>query len=112
MLEAILLCLVASVTDGDTMRCQDGTRVRLAGIDAPEMSVCRNGRMCAQGDPNRSQRALSALTLGRTIRCQPNGRSYNRITAWCYAGRVDLSCRMVASGNAVRLPRYWRDHRC
>ena len=33
-------CAVASITDGDTLRCADGTRVRIAGIDAPEISAC------------------------------------------------------------------------
>lgn len=29
-------CLVAGITDGDTLRCKDGTRVRLLLIDTPE----------------------------------------------------------------------------
>ena len=29
-------CRVKSITDGDTLRCQDGRRVRLLQIDAPE----------------------------------------------------------------------------
>jgi micrococcal nuclease len=47
----LALCLVASVTDGDTLRCQDGARLRLAAIDSPELHGCRPGRHCAPGDP-------------------------------------------------------------
>lgn len=31
-------CVVATVTDGDSFRCQDGRRIRLLLLDAPEMS--------------------------------------------------------------------------
>ncbi len=31
-------CVVQTVTDGDSLRCRDGSRVRLLLIDAPEMS--------------------------------------------------------------------------
>ena len=36
-------CVVASVTDGDTIRCSGGLRVRLIGIDSPEMNQGRYG---------------------------------------------------------------------
>ena len=109
----LILCVVAYVNDGDTLRCQDGARIRLAGIDAAELpGHCRPGRHCAPGDPYAAKRALEQLVLGRTLRCLANGRSYDRITAWCSAGKVDLSCAMVASGYAVRWDRYWEGHRC
>lgn len=31
-------CVIATVTDGDSFRCEDGRRVRLLLLDAPEMS--------------------------------------------------------------------------
>jgi endonuclease YncB( thermonuclease family) len=110
---AVLLCVVAYVNDGDTLRCQDGTRIRLSGIDAPELAGhCRPGRACAPGDPMASKQALERLAIGKTLRCTPDGTSYNRVTAWCMAGRVDLSCAQVAGGYALRWDRYWRGHRC
>jgi endonuclease YncB( thermonuclease family) len=33
-------CTVASVVDGDTFDCTDGTRVRLLQINTPELSEC------------------------------------------------------------------------
>lgn len=102
-------CIVQSVTDGDTFRCTSGTRVRLSAIDTPEMpGSCQKGRSCAPGDPYAARAALARLISGRTVRCEPVGTSYNRIAAWCSLGSIDLSCAMVRSGHAIRLPKYDR----
>ena len=106
-------CVVDYVNDGDTLRCQDGTRVRLSGIDAPELpGHCATGRQCVTGDPYASKRQLESLVIGQTIQCEVDGQSYNRVTAWCVIGRTDINCAMVDSGYAVRWDRYWRGHRC
>ena len=103
------LCTVAHVTDGDTFRCSDGTRVRLSSIDTPEMpGSCRPGRTCAPGDPHAARAALVRLAGGRTVRCEAVGMSYNRVAAWCSAGGMDLSCAMVRSGHAIRLAQHDR----
>ena len=100
-------CHVAYVHDGDTFRCTDGTRIRLSAIDAPEMpGACRPGRSCAPGDPYEAKATLERLIYGRTVECQPTGTTYNRIAAWCSVGGVDLSCAMLANGEAIRLPRF------
>jgi endonuclease YncB( thermonuclease family) len=100
-------CRVAYVHDGDTFRCADGTRIRLSGIDAPEMpGACRPGRSCAPGNPYQAKAALAALIDGRTVQCEPAGKSYNRIAAWCSVGGSDLSCAMMRSGYAIRLPKF------
>lgn len=110
MLTTILLCAVAYVNDGDTLRCFDGTRVRLAAIDAPEMHGChgRPGRVCVSGDPVASKRNLERLTLGRTLQCRQTGTSDNRIVAWCSADGADLSCAQVTGGFAVHWLTYDR----
>lgn len=105
-------CVVRSVTDGDTFRCSNGTRVRLSSIDTPEMpGSCRQGRACAPGNPYAAKAALQRLIAGRTVQCQPVGTSYNRVAAWCSVGGVDLSCAMVRGGYAVRLPTLDRERR-
>jgi endonuclease YncB( thermonuclease family) len=102
-------CSVRYVTDGDTFRCADGTRVRLSSIDTPEMpGSCRPGRSCAPGDPYAAKATLERLIGGQTVHCEPVGMSYNRIAAWCSVGGVDLSCAMVRSGHAIRLSQYDR----
>jgi endonuclease YncB( thermonuclease family) len=105
-------CRVAYVHDGDTFRCTDGSRIRLAAIDAPEMpGACRRGRSCAPGNPWRSKAALEGLISGRTVECRATGTTYNRIAAWCSVGGTDLSCAMLRSGQAIRLPRFDRQGR-
>jgi endonuclease YncB( thermonuclease family) len=105
-------CSVASVTDGDTFRCTDGTRIRLSAIDTAEMpGACRPGRTCAPGNPHVAKAALSRLISGRTVQCEPAGNSYNRVAAWCSVSGQDLSCAMVRSGHAIRLPQHDRQKR-
>ena len=67
-------CRVSSITDGDTFRCDDDTRIRIHGIDAREMDT-------AQGPASRD--ALQLLIEGHTVACQQKGTSYNRIVATC-----------------------------
>lgn len=110
--KSAFLCTVDYVTDGDTFRCTNGTRIRLSSIDTPELpGSCRPGRHCAPGDPYAAKAALQRLIGGRTVQCEPVGTSYNRVAAWCSVGGVDLSCAMVRSGYAVRLPQFDRNHR-
>lgn len=96
------LCLVTAVHDGDTLRCQSGTRVRLDGIDAPEIdrAPCRY-RSCAPGSAIASRDALRKMAMGKTLRCQATGRSYERVTAWCSVDGRDVSCAMVRGGWAI-----------
>ena len=105
-------CSVQYVTDGDTFRCSNGTRVRLSSIDTPEMpGSCRPGRACAPGDPYAAKAALQRLIGGRTVQCQPVGLSYNRVAAWCSVNGLDLSCAMVRNGHAIRLSQHDKDRR-
>ena len=105
MIDLLFACAVLSITDGDTLRCTNGTPVRLAGIDAPETSGhCRPGRNCISGDAKASARGLAQLAAGRTLSCRKVGVSYDRIVAFCAADGVDLSCAQVTRGHAV--PRY------
>lgn len=54
--------ITCTAVDGDTLRCSEIGRVRLLGIDAPEMpGHCRKSRTCAPGDPAASKKALEKL---------------------------------------------------
>lgn len=96
-----IVCENPKVTDGDTLRCGE-LRIRLAGIDAPEMKGhCRKGRKCTPGDPIRAKEYLKELVGDSTI-CQQTGRDrYGRLIARCASNERDLSCAMVAAGHAV-----------
>ena len=100
--EAALTCDSPSITDGDTLRC-GGQRVRLVGIDAPEMpGSCRAGRRCVEGDPYSSAAYLTSITRTE-VKCISEGTDYyDRTLARCEADGVDLSCAMIKSGHAER----------
>lgn len=111
-LHAAFTCSVVSVHDGDTFTCQGGTRVRLAAIDAPEVGDCPSYRRCAPGDGQASRRTLDAMAYRRQVRCEPNGTSYDRVTAFCTApGSGDLSCAMLRARQAIYLPHFDRTRR-
>lgn len=98
----IFFCHSPYIIDGDTIDCV-GTRIRLMGIDAPEMpDHCREGRRCTEGDPFAAKKYLQSLTTGR-VKCRAvETDHYGRTIARCTAGEQDLSCAMIASGHAVR----------
>ena len=106
---ATISCDVQWVHDGDTIRCGGYKKsTRLYGIDAPEMpGSCRPGRKCTPGDPIASRDYLASLVKRAPVRCQHvDTDRYGRPVMRCWAGGVDLSCAMVASGHAVE--RYGR----
>lgn len=101
-------CTVTSITDGDTFRCSDGTRVRLSGIAARERDgTCRPGHPCPGASAAAATQALGRLALGRTVTCEADGESYGRVTAWCSdpAG-IQLNCAMVEGKYAARWTRH------
>lgn len=112
-------CTVASITDGDTLRCvergADGRaiRVRLSGIDARERDgTCAVGHPCASASAQSATAELHRLASGQVLSCQPEGSTYGRVAAFCRAGPVDLSCAMLDSGTVAKWERFWRGHRC
>ena len=103
-----LSCIAPSVDDGDSLRCQ-GERVRLVGIDAPEMAEsprCKDGRRvrsdCHEGRAVASRDFLRSLTRGE-VRCTVTGRdAYGRALARCMSDGVDLNTAMLRAGMARR----------
>ena len=106
-------CTVTSVTYGDTFRCSNGTKVRLSAIAARENdNSCRPGHPCPATSATEARRALEGLALRQTLVCEPDGKSHDRITAWCKneAG-IELNCAMVRGGYAVRWAKFDREGR-
>lgn len=104
-------CVVAYVNDGDTLRCQDGTRIRLHAVAARESDEsCSPGHPCPAASAAAATRELRRLTSGRTIICEPTGRSGNRITAICSTpAGVEVNCAMVRSGTTLIWDRFNRE---
>jgi len=98
----------AHVVDGDTIRIGD-ERLRLKGIDAPEMhqTCARSGRTYSCGESARN--ALIGMILNRQVQCRASGRDrYRRPLASCTADGQDLNARMVEEGWAVAYDRSYR----
>ena len=93
--------------DGDTLRC-GSERVRLLGIDAPELpGHCQQGRRCAPGDAYASTRSLRAALARGSITFKRFGTDhYGRTLALVSAGGIDLSCWQLSHGQAVYKPRW------
>lgn len=88
----------AWVVDGDTLDIQ-GIRIRLAGIDAPELDhpYGKNAKW-----------ALVNLCKGQDVRAVFDGKlSHERTVATCYlADGRDLSAEMVKEGLAIDWPKF------
>lgn len=102
-------CNVAYVNDGDTLRCEDGTRVRLHAIAARETDgSCSPGHPCPSASAAESTSALTRLA-GSRITCIRTGQSYQRVTAICHnLSGVEINCAMVESGAALIWDRFNR----
>lgn len=91
----------AVAIDGDSLDV-GGTRVRLFGIDAPELDqTCKqDGSSWSCGQSSKEQ--LAALVTGQTIECQGQGvDQHARVLAVCWAGPDELNQTMVEQGWAV-----------
>lgn len=122
-------CTAVAVYDGDgPVWCEEGWKLRISGIAAREMDeTCKPNHPCPAASGAAARDALVELLGGGTgrlgtghvtirpitLNCDINGRSHDRLTAWCTLpdGR-DLSCAMVATGTAVRWDKFWKHHRC
>ncbi len=90
----------AYVIDGDTIAI-GGTKVRLAGIDAPELNMPWG---------QKSKWAMVAICKGQTITAELDGeRSYDRLVGTCYLpdGR-DIGAELIKQGLALDLPEFSR----
>lgn len=104
-------CRVQRVVDGDTLRCQDGTRIRLHAISARERdNSCSQGHPCARASAEASTAHLRRLVQGKRLSCQTTGDSYERIAAICWTpDYTEVNCNMVKTGNAALWPRFHRE---
>lgn len=91
------------VYDGDTLQV-GGERVRLLGINSPELENPRYGRK-GQCMGEESKTYLEALVLGREVELEtdpvgPKRDRFGRILAWVRWKGVEINREMVARGLA------------
>jgi micrococcal nuclease len=92
-------CRVVAVSDGDGLECQEQGRVRLIGIDAPELDQHPFGQA--------STAALAALAPpGTVIRLEPGADPrdrYRRLLAYAWLDGTMLNWLLVRRGWGVSL---------
>lgn len=91
------------MNDGDTFRCEGGTRIRLHAVAARESNeTCSPRHRCPSASAASAKAELERLVAGRTVSCSETGKSYNRVTAICWTpSQVEVNCAMVRSGTTV-----------
>ena len=101
----------AVVNDGDSLTL-GGERIRLIGIDAPELDqTCGEG---ADAWPcgRLARQALVDAAGGRLVSCSGRERDrYGRLLAACRAGGVELNRTQVAAGWAIAYGAYEAEER-
>lgn len=87
-----------SVVDGDTLRI-NGQRIRLYGIDAPELD-----QTCADGWPagEMARRSLAGIVTTRPVTCHyVKTDIYRRSVAVCRVDGEDLGAALIRSGMGI-----------
>ncbi|MEE9374742.1 MAG: thermonuclease family protein [Rhizobiaceae bacterium] len=99
------------VIDGDTI-VMDGEKLRLQGIDAPELS-----QQCFKRDQRwacgrASKQALMDMLQGAAVNCSTSGIDrYDRWLAECFVNGRSINAQMVSSGWAVDYGGYGKEER-
>lgn len=101
---------VARAADGDSLALR-GDRIRLLGIDAPELDqICWDADGAEWPCGRAALRRLSELIGGAETSCQPEGTDrYGRTLATCTAADRDIAAALVAEGLAIGSGEYERE---
>jgi len=117
----VLMCLpftamagfsgLVRVIDADTWDV-GGERVRLFGIDAPEMAqMCEDAQDQSWACGVWASDQVRQLYDGHTVRCERlNKDRYGRTVARCFLGDKDVAREMVSQGLAFAFRRYSMDY--
>lgn len=96
-----------TVIDGDTLHV--GTaRVRLYGIDAPELAQrCKDQRQREWACGESAKVSLQKLVAGKSVECDGRGQDdYGRVLAVCTADGREINTALVEQGLAWAFVRY------
>jgi endonuclease YncB( thermonuclease family) len=99
--------VVTAVHDGDTFTIDGRTKIRVFGIDAPELrQQCRLDAIHRPGPSpcvpcgEHARDALAGLLMGKTVTCVDRGKSYDRAVGECTVGKIEVGLWMLSSGQA------------
>ena len=106
---------VVAVHDGDTFTLAEGQKIRVFGIDAPELrQLCRADAVHSAGSPScvpcgdASRKVLEGLILGQVVSCKSRGQSYDRVVGECAVGEIQIGPWMLSHGYAVAYEQFLR----
>jgi micrococcal nuclease len=97
--------LVTNVVDGDTLDLEDGSRVRLSGINTPEKGECYY---------KEAKEKLKELTLNKTVYLHTDYSlldKYKRKLRYIYVGDIFVNGVLVDEGYARVFDKYKEDTR-
>jgi endonuclease YncB( thermonuclease family) len=99
----------ATISDGDTLRI-GRERIRLFGIDAPEMNQsCNDDRGARYPCGEVARDELRRHVGNAPVMCVPVDRDqYQRVVARCYLGNEDLNRWIVFAGWAIAYKEFSR----
>lgn len=98
------------IIDGDTLEVA-GQRIRIGGIDAPEMrEQCQDAAGQQWPCGSWAKDAAQAMLAGHMLRCVDLGqRSYDRVVGRCYLDGRDIAIDLIEAGAARPCLRHARE---
>ena len=101
---------VTKVSDGDSLR-SGRLKIRLHGIDAPELKQTCTAADGAEWPCGRAARTAMEEMVGRPLSCELRDVDrYGRLIMQCHAGETDIAEQLVAQGLALAYRRYSTDY--
>jgi endonuclease YncB( thermonuclease family) len=98
------------VVDGDTLDLE-GQRVRLEGIDAPEIPQSCPSSVGTWDCGKAAARALKDLVAGQQVACRNRGTDkYGRMLGVCFVADRDINAEMVRQGHAWAFVKYSKSY--
>jgi len=95
---------VQQVTDGDTFIISGGWRVRLIGMDAPELHGANGRPEPLAVTARQTLAALSQYRLVSLVSDRQDRDRYGRLLRYAYSGDTCLNLELVRQGLAVAFP--------
>lgn len=99
-------CLVVDVHDGDTFTCSDKTKIRLWGVDTPEVPPKVTKDIALQNGGYISRDYLKIKIMKKQLQCVKKGTSYKRIVAQCFLNNRDIVISLLENELALEKIKY------
>ena len=101
---------VTKISDGDSLR-SGKLKIRLHGIDAPELKQTCQGPDSDDWPCGEASRAALARMVTRPLQCELRDVDrYGRLIMRCLAGETDIAEDLVSQGLAMAYRRYSTDY--